>query len=210
MTIARATTSHHRCTKLANKFGAVPLKSIQNFVKSRNFGIQRKHDSCCSTTTTAAPVCSSSITTYHGNRRRVQFAERNNKVLLIQKVPEDVRESWYGPQEYYGFDLERKRTVGIVQNACGDIRSLEAYSGLTVKGLEHQLSYQQAMARKHSTKRHVYCVLKQQHENKWRGVSDDESLRQVSELFSKQPSKRAHLRGVLDYTMNTNSTGEGL
>lgn len=133
--------------------------------------------------------------------KTVRFAS-TKRVMKLYRSREDLEKSWYHSTQYSEFDRERKRTVAAVHEAHGDLSCLDP-TVFTISGLEHHLYRQQMIERKAKTLNHVRSVLNQQCSNRCTGVHDPESLRYVSELFSKQPSKRAHLRGILDHTLNS-------
>jgi hypothetical protein len=178
MTVTR-TLATRRAVKAIRSFKPLPFKSVQNTINNKNVSTPLKQP----------PTCKS-----------VRFAV-TKKVAKLHRSQEDLNKSWYHESEYTAFDQERKRTVAAVHEANGDLSCLDP-AEFTVSGLEHHLYRQQMIARKVKTMHHVRSVLKQQYSNRCTGVSDPESLRSVSELFSMQPSKRAHLRGVLDHTLN--------
>lgn len=158
---------------------SLPFKCVVNTIKSGRQSMQKQ-----------SPT----------KTKRVQFAPTKN-VANLHRSQEDLSKSWYVDSEYTAFDQERKRTVAALHEVNGELRCLDP-TEYTVSGLEHHLCRQLMIARKVKTMRHVRSVLKQQHSNRCTGVNDPESLRSVSEFFSTQPSKRAHLRGVLDHTLN--------
>jgi hypothetical protein len=133
--------------------------------------------------------------------KTVRFAPTKT-VNNFYKSPEDAKQSWYRSVEYTAFDQERKRTVAALHEVHGDLTCLDP-TIFTVSGLEHHLYRQQMVDRRAKTLAHVRSVLKQQYANKCSGINDPESLRYISQLLSTQPCKRAHLRGILDYTLNS-------
>jgi hypothetical protein len=157
----------------------VPFKCVQNTMKSS------RYRSLTSTRRT----------------KSVRFAPTKT-VAKVYRSKEDAVQSWYHSSEYSAFDQERKRTVAALHEVHGNLTSLDP-TVFTVTGLEHHLCRQQMIERRKKTYTHVRSVLRQQESNRSRGIDDPESLRYISELFSVQPSKRAHLRGVLDFTLNS-------
>jgi hypothetical protein len=96
--------------------------------------------------------------------------------------------------------MERKRTVQAFHQVQGQLEFLDP-TEYTVTGLEELLCGQQMIARKYQTRQHRKVVLETQHFQRCTGHYDSESLRCVSEVFSKQSGKRAAMRGMysLDY-----------
>ena len=74
---------------------------------------------------------------------------------------------------------------------------------MTIAGLERSLCRQQIQVRKNLTHKRRICVLKLQYLQRKQGIDDPEELRRVSELFSRQPVMRAHLRGILEHDLNS-------
>lgn len=189
MTASRTAVVVAKATKAVRSVcKPLPFQSVQNTMK--DYVRQQQHHHHQSKQQLVAPCAVV----------RVRFAP-TKKVANLHRSREDLDKSWYHQSEYTAFDQERKRTVAAVHKANGDLSCLDPRV-FTISGLEHHLYRQQMIARKVKTMHHVRSVLKQQYSNRCTGVNDPESLRCVSELFSTQPSKRAHLRGVLDHTLN--------
>ncbi len=83
------------------------------------------------------------------------------------------------------------------------MRLLDAEQHCTL-GLEQQLLKGNALMRKLRNQRYTRYVLEQQSVQRYCGIHDPEVLREVSQIFSTQDSKRAQLEAVLSYTLNCN------
>jgi hypothetical protein len=116
-------------------------------------------------------------------KKQVRFAPMATVVTVSKLSKEESEQSWYESKEYRAFDQERRRTIAAVQWARGDLGRLDP-EHYTMRGLEKHLSRRQVQARKFKTMQRTYYVLKQQHFQRCRGVSDPESLQAVSEMFS--------------------------
>jgi hypothetical protein len=132
--------------------------------------------------------------------KRVHFGGCTVHNMTI-RTEKDVENSWYRDSEYIGFELERRRTVHAFNHANGELAMLDSME-LTVAGLEQQLSRQQMISRKMQIRQHCELVLQTQHFQRCIGNYDPDAIRTISELFSKQSSKRAALRGILSQSLD--------
>jgi hypothetical protein len=132
--------------------------------------------------------------------KRVRFGGCTTNILPI-RTSKDVENAWYRDSEYMGFELERRRTVHAFNHVNGELALLNP-TEFTVAGLEQQLSRQQMISRKIQIRQHCELVLQTQHFQRCIGNHDPEAIRSISELFSKQSSKRAALRGILSQTLD--------
>lgn len=146
---------------------------------------------------TATTTYVSTTTDTFTNKKRVFFAPMADcYYFAARREPQDLWNSWYQDTDYALFEEETLLTVAAVRHVRGDLRRLNAEL-FTVTGLEKILSKRQVMERKRKSMLHVQTVVKQQHHC----PDDPVKLQRVSELFSKQPLRRAHIRGILDQTL---------
>jgi len=133
-------------------------------------------------------------------RPRVRFA---STTPIAHSAPiksrEELRETWYRSQDYSSFSRELKETINAVNQAHGDLRSLDP-NKYCLRGIERQLSRQQVYWRKMLTRRLKQVVLEQQYYQRYCGYYDPTSLQAVSQYFSVPEAKRAHLRALTDYS----------
>jgi hypothetical protein len=179
----------------------LPFKCVQNKLKMDRHPQQLRQMLQRHVQRSQSPTAATKSSTASRVTKTVRFAPTKT-VANVYRSPEDAKQSWYHSAEYNAFDQERKRTVAALYEVHGDLTCLDP-TVFTVSGLEHHLYRQQMVERRAKTLMHVRSVLKQQYENKCSGINDPESLRYISQLFSTQPCKRAHLRGILDYTLNS-------
>ena len=175
-----ATLTAARSASLQRK--SLPFKSLQNY---QSFRPPRM--SCC-TKERSPPQRSKAA-------KQVTFSPFLEVRDLFRSV-QDLKNSWYATAEYANFDRERRHTVAALHHVGGNIHFLnpEQY---TVYGLERHIEKQSCYERKMIAKVHCYNVLQQAK----RGCNEEE-LRRVSEYYSKEVSKQAHLRGFADSTLD--------
>jgi hypothetical protein len=143
------------------------------------------------------PVSSSNNSS--NKKKRVSFATTAT-VRTRPVSDEDLQNSWYSHADYRHFERDRRETVSAVRAVNGDLSRLNPRE-CTVAGLERQLDGRQFVTRKIRTARHVQTVLEQQWQQRRRGYHDSQELRSVSELFSRDAGRTAHIRGVLDHAL---------
>ena len=132
-------------------------------------------------------------------KKRVKFAT----TAAVQARPisqEELKDMWYGPEEYSRFEDDRRRTICAMQTCKGDLNSLDSEQ-YCIRGLEQLMSAKQVLARRHNSMQYIRVVLEQQYVQRCTGKVDPDSLQAVSEMFSKQSGKRAYLRAVIDHAL---------
>jgi hypothetical protein len=159
---------------------------------------RRQHVQPISLRAASAAAAAEKSTITRTSSKRVQFGD--STVREITKSPSDIENAWYSINEYRCFDMERKRTVQAFHQVRGQLAFLDP-TKYTVAGLEELLCGQQMIVRKYQTRQHRKVVLETQHFQRCTGQYDSESLRCISEAFSKHSGKRAAMRGMysLDY-----------
>ena len=114
---------------------------------------------------------------------------------------EELNETWIQPEEYSAIERERRRTIHAIQATQGDLSRLDDRE-YCVQGLEHQLpSSRQVLSRKLKNLQYKKLLLDEQNMQRRFGVQDPEALQRLSQLFSQQASKRAHLRACMDIAL---------
>lgn len=137
-----------------------------------------------------------------GSKRRVRF-QRSVRVRVVDRRQlDEKKDSWYTTKDYQKFELDRRSTVQTAQDSLGDVAKLGEEEGFTTVGLEGHLYRHLAYARRRLTKQHCYSVLQQQYYNRYYGLSDPESIRRISEAYSKQPLlNHGHIHGAIQHTL---------
>lgn len=139
---------------------------------------------------------SSSSSSKADGEKRVRFAEpETTSTVSTDWNLQDMRNSWYQIDDYDYFENDTRRTVVALRHVRGDLRKLDPRQ-YTVTGLEKNLCRKQTYRRKLQTVRHVQTVIDAQ-----LSTGDEEQLKAISEVFSKQTIQRAHLRAALDQTL---------
>ena len=156
-------------------------------------------NSACTEYATAPAILHSSDRASNSNRKskRVRFAEPEiNSIYFHHSDVDDLRNSWYQENDYLYFESDNRLTILALRHARGDLRKLDPRR-YTVSGLEKILTRRQMVGRKLQTARHVQTVVDaQRHPGQ-----DEEQLKAISEMLSKQAMQRAHLRAALDQTL---------
>jgi hypothetical protein len=131
-------------------------------------------------------------------KKSVSFATTATVNTRAMSQPELVA-AWIQPDEYAAIEKERRRTMEAVMAANGDMSLLNA-DEFCIMGLEHQLSTSAAQAAKRRIKNMQFrkLIVDEGRFQRLCGVSDPAALQSLSEIFSQQAKKRAHLRAVLD------------
>jgi hypothetical protein len=130
-------------------------------------------------------------------KRSVSFS--NMATFTTRSISEqDLRTMWYEDEEYGAFFEECKRTVAAIKKADGGLSTLDP-TEFCVRGLEQFLCPKEMIARQNNTKKYIRVMLRQQYVQRRIGQSDPGRLQALSELFSKNASKRASLRGITDH-----------
>jgi len=138
---------------------------------------------------------SSSSSSSHAEKKRVRFVEpETTSTISIHWNLQDMRNSWYQVEDYEYFENDTRLTVLALRHVRGDLRKLDP-GQYTVAGLEKNLSRKQMYHRKLQTVRHVQTIIDAQL------TGDEEQLKAISEMFSKQTIQRAHLRATLDQSL---------
>jgi hypothetical protein len=110
---------------------------------------------------------------------------------------EDLSAAWIQPEEYATIEKDRRRTMEAVMVANGDMSLLNA-DEFCIMGLEHQVSSAQTAKRRVKNMQFRKLIIEEERFQRRCGFSDPEALQSLSEIFSQQAKKRAHLRAVLD------------
>lgn len=139
-------------------------------------------------------------TTTKKPKRSVRFSNMASVTTRPTTSKSELDTMWYHDNEYTAFDQERRRTIAAIKNVNGDLSSLDP-TVYCVRGLEQQLSTKQVLARRLKAKQYTHVVLRQQYVQKRIGRSDPDRLQAISEMFSRQATQRAHLRGVIDHAL---------
>lgn len=133
-------------------------------------------------------------------RRKVKFAPTRLVRKISVQPKEEQSKLWYQPADYSAFAYDRRSTLNAVHQVRGDLTYLDP-SKYCLRGLEQQLTKRQVYERRQRSLQYRHVVLQQQHYQRYSGISDPQSLKAVSELFSKQALKRAHLRAVIEHSL---------
>lgn len=130
-------------------------------------------------------------------KKTVRFAceGKASSVSFRPICREEVRELWIQPYEYGNFERSRRNTIAAFREAKGILSSLDPREHCLL-GLEDQLSRKQIFTRRFTTKQYIRLVLEQEHLERRLGVHHKQAS-MISEMFSRQAMKRAHLRAVL-------------
>ena len=157
------------------------------------------NNGCTHPTNAHALHCSESTVTNNGKCKRVRFANpETNSVSVHHWDMDDIFNSWYQEKDYLYFENDNRLTVLALRKARGDLRMLDPRR-YTVTGLEKMLTRQQMVHRKLQTVRHVQTVVEAQRQSS--GQQDEEQLKAISQMLSKQTIQRAHLRAALDVSL---------
>jgi hypothetical protein len=114
----------------------------------------------------------------------------------------DLSHLWYQRADYNGFERDRRSTVSAVHQVNGDVSSLDP-AKFCLRGLEQHLTKRQVFARRLNAFKCKRIVLEQQRYQQYTtGKTDPNTLRVVSQLYSEQPTKRAHLRAILEEALD--------
>jgi hypothetical protein len=113
---------------------------------------------------------------------------------------QDCEDLFYHQEHYRSFNRERRDTLSAVKRVYGDMSSLDS-TQYCLTGMEQLLSKSKMLERKMQIKRCKQTVLEQQHYQRFSGVSDAETLRAVSSIFSEQAATDAHLRATSDCSL---------
>jgi len=132
-------------------------------------------------------------------KKRVKFAT-TAAVQTRAISQEELKDTWYGPEEYARFENDRRLTICAMQTCKGDLKSLDSEQHC-IRGLEQLASAKQVLARKYSCMQYTRMVLEEQYLQRCAGKANPDSLQAVSEMFSKHSLKRAYLRAVIDHAL---------
>lgn len=132
-------------------------------------------------------------------KKRVRFAPMASFVARFASH-EDLKNSWYGNEDYSSFETECRRTLAALrieknnlQN--GDGRYEFNSTEFTTSGLEDFLSPLHKNLRNHRKMCHSHNVLMHQFTLRRKGVLSTEALKIISEIYSFESSELALQRG---------------
>lgn len=135
------------------------------------------------------------------SRPRVSFAPKirvHRQRLVVAAEYMDNTRTWYKAKDYANFSRETKQTLDAVDRVRCDLSALNP-DMYCIQGLESQLTRQQSVERKLHLTRSKRAILEHQQYQRYSGVSDPDSLRNVSQVFSEQSIKRAHMRAIIQH-----------
>lgn len=134
--------------------------------------------------------------------RRVRFAPHTTEIKPTSKpTREEIKKQWYCPKDYEKFVTEIQTVLSQWRGVGGDMRVFDEEKYCT-RGLEQQLQKGNALVRRMRNQRYTRYVLEQQSVQRYCGIHDPETLREVSLIFSTHDSQRAHMDAVLNYSLN--------
>uniref|UniRef100_A0A7S2YQF1 Uncharacterized protein n=1 Tax=Entomoneis paludosa TaxID=265537 RepID=A0A7S2YQF1_9STRA len=128
-------------------------------------------------------------------KKSVSFSEMAT-VTVRSMSEDDLKKQWIQPEEYQVIDADRRQTLRAWTDAKGDCRGFDEEE-CCLTGLEQILTPQRLLQRKATNQQYRRLLLEEQYFQHQHGFRDPQALSQISQLFSRQPAQRAHLRAVL-------------
>ncbi|KAL7573813.1 hypothetical protein ACA910_007838 [Epithemia clementina (nom. ined.)] len=129
-------------------------------------------------------------------KKSVTFSEFAS--VVVRTMPrEEIKDRWLQPSEYAEIERRRRDTVYAVMETKGDLTHLDEHEHC-LKGLEHQLSPQQCARRRDTNMRYRQLLLEEQGFQMKCGFRDPETLRRLSEAFSRQSMTQARIRALIN------------
>lgn len=137
----------------------------------------------------------------HTAKKRVRFASMASVTARVASQ-DDLKNSWYGNEDYSSFETECRRTLAAVRIARAGTQGCDIQDKLnptefTTNGLEDFMSPVAKKLRDYRKTCHSHHVLMAQFMQRCRGVLSPESLKQVSEIYSSESSEIAFRRGTM-------------
>ena len=134
-------------------------------------------------------------------KRSVRFSE--NVIVIARDVTQsELRKTWYEEVEYERFREDGRSTISAFSKARGNIEWFNP-DKFCIRGFENHISRQQTALRKQRQQRIIQLILNQQSLQRMMGINDQNSLKVISMLFSKESRDRALFRGLSHIRTNS-------
>lgn len=134
-------------------------------------------------------------------KKSVRFGNATTVAVRPSLTEEETSRLWYKKPDYVDMDRARRETIYALNQANGNVTALDPNEHC-LTGLEETLSMKQVLSKRLRALHYNRLILEQQHLERTTSCCSSQQhhhqeLSAISQMFSRQASKRAQLRAVL-------------